>query len=318
MLAQPTREGQFVIGVCVSEFRNGNLLSTTNRDFQFNIANCNVARAQVGFTELINCKDSTITFINQSTGNFTNNWEFYNNDYFFTSSAVSPVFVFPDTGVYQVKLTINRGQPCADSTFATVKIYPSPKASFTANNACVRDETVFFTNTSTAPLNNISSYFWNLGNGQTSTATNPQAVYPNSGNIQVQLIAVTENGCRDTVRNTISIFPKPVANFSPTSACEDVPVTFTNSSQSAAGIASSIWTFEGTAVANSFDNSPSITFNDQGAFNVQLIAIDGNGCRDTITRQVEVFPPIFADFSADRISICEGRALYLPTCHRVI
>jgi gliding motility-associated-like protein len=309
MLAQPTREGQYVIGVCVSEFRNGTLLSTTSRDFQFNVANCNVARAQVGFTELLNCRDSTITFVNQSTGNFTNNWEFYTDTDTFRSTANSPVFSFPDTGIYQIKLTINRGQPCADSTFALVKIFPSPKASFTANAACQADEVVNFTNTSTSPLNNIASYTWNLGNGQTSAATNPQTVYNSSGNIQVSLIAVTENGCRDTARSTVTIYPKPTANFSPVTACEDVPVSFVNTSQSVVPIASSGWTFQGTSTLFSVELDPVIIYNNQGTFNVQLITADQNGCRDTISKSVEVFPPISAAFLADKIGICEGETI---------
>ena len=37
---QPTTAGQYVIGICVEEWRDGVLLSTSNRDFQFNVTLC--------------------------------------------------------------------------------------------------------------------------------------------------------------------------------------------------------------------------------------------------------------------------------------
>ena len=35
-----TQTGQFVVGICVSEYDNGVLKSTVRRDYQFNVTNC--------------------------------------------------------------------------------------------------------------------------------------------------------------------------------------------------------------------------------------------------------------------------------------
>ena len=36
----PNTVGQFVVGICVEEYRNGSIISTTRRDFQFNVGIC--------------------------------------------------------------------------------------------------------------------------------------------------------------------------------------------------------------------------------------------------------------------------------------
>jgi len=67
--------GQFVVGVCVEEFRNGVLLSVLRRDFQFNVTDCsptvvaNVASDSILGPQRIfvkSCGSNTVMFDNQS------------------------------------------------------------------------------------------------------------------------------------------------------------------------------------------------------------------------------------------------------------
>ena len=71
----PTVQGQFVVGVCVKEYRNGELLSITRRDFQFNVAECDpTVVADIKEDELVNQAGQQLYVVN-ACGNpveFTN------------------------------------------------------------------------------------------------------------------------------------------------------------------------------------------------------------------------------------------------------
>src|SRR5436190_18585884 len=92
----------------------------------------------------------------------------------------------------------------------------TPQASFTANQTtgCV-PLNVQFTNTSTGAV----SYYWDMGNGNTSTLSNPSNLYTTTGSFTVFLIAIDGSGARDTARyvNYITVYPHPSASFYATS-----------------------------------------------------------------------------------------------------
>jgi gliding motility-associated-like protein len=58
----PNTMGQFVVAVSVSEFRNGKLLSSNKRDFQFNITDCNSSEINITANAFPSCNYTTISF----------------------------------------------------------------------------------------------------------------------------------------------------------------------------------------------------------------------------------------------------------------
>ncbi|HBS20284.1 MAG TPA: hypothetical protein DEA66_05515, partial [Flavobacteriales bacterium] len=74
----PTAPGQYAIAICVSEFRDGVLLSTTMRDFQFNVTLCdpNIQSVVAEQVPAQLCIGETITLDNNSVNGSSYEWDF--------------------------------------------------------------------------------------------------------------------------------------------------------------------------------------------------------------------------------------------------
>ncbi|MFT7588486.1 MAG: hypothetical protein ACI959_000696, partial [Limisphaerales bacterium] len=130
----PNVEGQFVVGICVEEYRAGVLISTHYRDFQFNVVNCDPVILAATNDYVIDCQDLSVTFANFSTGASSFLWDFGVGGA--SSTLVNPTFSFPDTGSYIITLIAEPGAYCADTAFAIVDLYPVMLADFEVDEAC--------------------------------------------------------------------------------------------------------------------------------------------------------------------------------------
>ena len=120
-----------------------------------------------------------------------------------------------------------------------------PVAQFTADvtKGC-SPLVVQFTNQSTGSGN---SYLWDLGNGNTSTLTNPAASYITPGTYTVKLTATNSIGNNTATKVAyITVFSNPVVAISaaPAGGCSPLVVQFMDKSTSAsAPINKWVWDF---------------------------------------------------------------------------
>ncbi len=88
-----------------------------------------------------------------------------------------------------------------DSVLVTTS---KPTADFIASpNSGVEDKPLHLVNQS----QNAVLYFWDLGNEETSTLTDPQTIYSLEGDYLISLIAFNQLGCSDTTSKYIKIHP---------------------------------------------------------------------------------------------------------------
>ncbi len=176
-----------------------------------------------------------------------------------------------------------------------------PVAAFTASNVCLNATTVF-TNTSS----NAVQWNWYFGDGFTDNIQNPSHTYLGYGQYIVTLIVFSSAGCKDTVTDTVTVYPIPVVNFSADSVCVGEVTTFTDLSFISTGnISSWSWNFNdpSSGINNtSLLQNPTHIFTSSGNFNVTLTTTSNYGCVSFAAFQVVVFPLPAADFSFSPVS----------------
>ncbi|HXH18481.1 MAG TPA: PKD domain-containing protein [Chitinophagales bacterium] len=319
----PTRLGQYVVGVCVREYRNGVLIGETKRDFQFNVVQCGTnvqARIPVVDTAgaaatntagvfIYQCQGLFVQFINHSINGTYYRWDFgdptTNAD---TSLLFQPAYTYPDSGVYIVRLIVNPGYFCADTTAVIVKIYPTFQADFDFVAGCA-NLPVTFSDRSITTYGTINSWSWNFGDGIASTTQHPNHLYQQDGNFAVTLFATNTKGCSDSQTKTVTVHPMPQGDFSFTPVCINTPVTFTDLTTISSGtISSRSWLFNN----NPFDSSATFTqtFTNLMTFDLTLISSSAFGCTDTVTKTITVHPLPVAVAREDT-SLCVGESVRL-------
>ena len=206
--------GSYVIAVCINEWRNGIIINTHRKDFILKVADCDFVAAQLPLSAVF-CDDFNVSFANQTPTSliYAWHWDFgitgTLND---TSNFETPSFIYPDTGIYTIKLVVNPGDPCSDSASMKIGLYPGFFPDFNSSGICVTKPTTFTDATSTV-YGVVNSWRWNFGEltvtNDTSRLQNPVYSYPTIGIKSAQLIVQSSKGCIDTITKPITIIDKP-------------------------------------------------------------------------------------------------------------
>ncbi len=178
-------------------------------------------------------------------------------------------------------------------------------SSFTANQTigCL-PLNVQFTSTTAEAV----SWYWDLGNGNTSTLSNPSNLFTTSGNFTITLITYDIFGNSDTARYSdyITVVDRPKADFYANgfSACPDNNLfNFTNTS--IGGATSFLWDF-GDGTTSTVVN-PTHSYSYDGIFTVTLIAMNGFGCQNSkiINQYITIHPKPNASITVNDTATCD-------------
>jgi gliding motility-associated-like protein len=296
--------GEFVVTVCVNEFRNGVLIAKNRKELHIRVGSCTPVKPQLK-PEYITCDGFNLTFINNNPSPEikTYDWDFGDGS---SSTEERPTHTYADTGTYQVKVTINKGLICTDFAVTTAKVYPGFFPDFTFNGICVNKPTQF-TDLTTTRYGAVNSWRWDFGDaavtGDTSQLQNPSYTYPSNGIRNVRFIAGNSKGCLDTVFKDVTIIDKPLLSvaFADTLICAG-----DNLQLQAIGNGNFSWT-PASNITNENTATPTVSPSSTATYFVQL---NDNGCINNDSVNVRVVSFVSLSARSDT-TICENDAVQL-------
>jgi hypothetical protein len=173
----PNIQGQWVVGVCVSEYRNGQLIGVHHRDFQFNVIPCPfvVVADIISQTTTNNgqgtgyCNGFTISYSNNSYNGTSYLWNFGDpNTLADTSNAYNPTYTFPSPGTYTVTLIVNPNSACRDTAYEVFNVNPLLTPDYLAPSAqCLNGNSFNFNGGGI--FQGTGTINWNFGANATPT-----------------------------------------------------------------------------------------------------------------------------------------------------
>lgn len=205
---------------------------------------------------------------------------------------------------------------CTDFMEKQITVFAEAKADFEPQSGVYDNCNPFpikFINNSL----NASAYLWDFKDGTTSILESPERILKNTSDVikpyDVELTAITADGCEDDTSITFNVYRNVKADFSIniTSGCSPLDIEITNNSKG--GTYRWYWNSQTAAGAADYTSSngseliPHTYLNTTGA-NITnyltLIAENADGCSDTLTKAIVVNSSIVAQFVYNQPDAC--------------
>ena len=241
-----------------------------------------------------------------------------------TSKAQDSTLIFTasitkDTS-YPIKLIVTNAFGCIDSTSSLVMVRADPSSRFVVSqgNGCAPLRVVTENRSHPNGGGSISDlkFNWAINGFNTATGRDTIIVFPGSLTKDsfhtLRLVVTSVYGCKDTMLETLQVFPKPLAAFasSVNQGCRPLSVRFSNNSKpydtGSIAMMRFLWNFGNSGLSTA--QNPNSLYNDilnrDTNYKVTLIAVSEHDCKDTSSASITLFPSPVVAFKQDRTSGC--------------
>ena len=223
----PNILGSFVVGVCVEEYRGGQLIGSYRRDFEFNVELCTprvvadlespvlIEEGIPGFTDqpvhqYISCENS-FDIVNKST--VISNIRDY-KWILFDDQDVAVVrangldkrdlsITVPSRGVYQGYMILNDLEICADTSFLQIEVLPLVELDFESSNDPCDPGPLYLTNTSIFESSDIINWTWKYKGEVIGQDQNAIIANPDRGVNTILLEVIDGEGCTTSLEKNV-------------------------------------------------------------------------------------------------------------------
>jgi len=240
------------------------------------------------------------------------NWNFGNLGA--TASGTTATYSYPATGTYTVRLITTADNGCADTVTRNVQVHPQPRATFTAPaSQCFDGNSFTFNSTSTVTPGSISLSSWSFGSVGTASGTSVTYSFPTVGTFSVLLNVISDKGCIDTTRRTVTVYSNPTVAVTASgnlSFCQGDSIFLFATGQAGSGnLVGFQWYKDGVLIPGATGNR--ITVLQGGSYSV--VATNSFGCtRRSALSVVIVHPLPMGDLQLPAVDyICAGTPLSL-------
>ena len=216
-----------------------------------------------------------------------------------SSNQKNTEHIYTTSGIMKVQLISQNEFGCRDTLSKTINPYPVPNPSFSFENVnpCSKVAKINFKNTSTEAIN----YSWNFDNGLTSIDNQSSTFYTKAGTYNVELTAFNIYNCKKSVSQKIVIDPNIQADFQidALNGCMPLTIDIKNTSKE-----SQFYKWDFGDGNGSTQKNPKYIFTTSGFRNIQLIVENSKGCKDTLSKIIQVYPIPTIDFSYTTSDTC--------------
>ncbi len=318
--------GQFIVGICVEEYRDGVKISETRRDFEYNVRLCtDPPLSDFAVDPNPNCDGLTVSFENMSESTQGNPLEY---QWFFdfpslsqTTEEEDPSYTFPESGLYDIVLVTFDGI-CQDTAFATVAVSepndPSVNFALASSTGCGDTDIEFEIENLTSTSIGIDSWQWSVttdeGTTNYDTQVPPPITVSQAQTVTVNLLATNIAGCTDQLEMQFDVTGVSGPELGPfltnyvTSTCSLTPIVLNPSGNPNWNYE---WSANPTASFDQFATSPSLLIAETTVFSV--VVTDEAGCtaEGMVTVEPGDGPPLAPEIDNFNAIQCTQMALLL-------
>jgi len=212
---------EYVITVCVQEYRNGIHFADSRKELHIRVKDCIPLRANPDFVP-ITCDGYTVTFNESSTGNpNTFFWDFGDpsSGSADTSTQQFPTHTFSVAGSFNIKLKISQSGDCTDSITKPLSVFPGFFPGFTQSPILCINQPIQFNDTTFTAFGIVDSWFWDFGDptvqSDTSHFKTDSYTYTLPGIYTVKLKVTNSKGCEKTIQKDLVVSAPPSLSIFP-------------------------------------------------------------------------------------------------------